>query len=109
MDERRVRKLAQGYVLFSDTERHVMPIIGKCLEGVTKAGTNVNERNVSGPYCTACIQNKPRRNVHRYMWSNEVQKNVREMGMKHKSFEMLWYCWSVFHCHNVTYCPCRTP
>ncbi|XP_031683353.1 cdc42-interacting protein 4 homolog isoform X2 [Oncorhynchus kisutch] len=47
MDERRVRKLAQGYVLFSDTERHVMPIIGKCLEGVNKAGTNVNERNDS--------------------------------------------------------------
>ncbi|KAM4598672.1 cdc42-interacting protein 4 homolog isoform 5-T5 [Polymixia lowei] len=47
MDERRVRKLAQGYVLFSDTEKHVMPIIGKCLEGITKAGTNVNERNDS--------------------------------------------------------------
>lgn len=24
-----------------------MPIIGKCLEGITKAGTNVDERNVS--------------------------------------------------------------
>lgn len=47
MDERRVQKLAQGYILFSDTEKHVMPIIGKCLEGITKAGTNVNERNVS--------------------------------------------------------------
>lgn len=47
MDERRVRKLAQGYILFSDTEKHVMPIIGKCLEGITKAGTNVNESNVS--------------------------------------------------------------
>ncbi|XP_029913364.1 cdc42-interacting protein 4 homolog isoform X6 [Myripristis murdjan] len=47
MDERRVRKLAQGYILFSDTEKHVMPIIGKCLEGITKAGTNVNERNDS--------------------------------------------------------------
>uniref|UniRef100_A0AAQ4QC47 Thyroid hormone receptor interactor 10a n=1 Tax=Gasterosteus aculeatus aculeatus TaxID=481459 RepID=A0AAQ4QC47_GASAC len=45
LDERRVRKLAQGYILFSDTERHVMPIIGKCLEGITKAGTNVNDRN----------------------------------------------------------------
>lgn len=33
--------------MFSDTEKHVMPIIGKCLEGITKAGTNVNERNVS--------------------------------------------------------------
>uniref|UniRef100_A0A665UC62 Cdc42-interacting protein 4 homolog n=1 Tax=Echeneis naucrates TaxID=173247 RepID=A0A665UC62_ECHNA len=47
LDERRVRKLAQGYVLFSDTEKHVMPIIGKCLEGITKAGTNVNEKNDS--------------------------------------------------------------
>ncbi|KAM6957888.1 cdc42-interacting protein 4 homolog isoform 2-T2 [Aplochiton taeniatus] len=47
MDERRVRKLAQGYILFTDTEKHVMPIIGKCLEGITKAGTNVNERNDS--------------------------------------------------------------
>lgn len=47
LDERRVQKLAQGYILFSETEKHVMPIIGKCLEGITKAGTNVNERNVS--------------------------------------------------------------
>uniref|UniRef100_A0A8C1C913 Thyroid hormone receptor interactor 10a n=1 Tax=Cyprinus carpio carpio TaxID=630221 RepID=A0A8C1C913_CYPCA len=47
MDERRIKKLAQGYILFADTERHVMPIIGKCLEGITRAGTNVNERNDS--------------------------------------------------------------
>ncbi|XP_054614363.1 cdc42-interacting protein 4 homolog isoform X2 [Dunckerocampus dactyliophorus] len=47
LDERRVRKLAQGYVLFSDTEKQVMPIIGKCLDGITKAGTNVNEKNDS--------------------------------------------------------------
>ncbi|XP_034045891.1 cdc42-interacting protein 4 homolog isoform X2 [Thalassophryne amazonica] len=47
LDERRLRKLAQGYVLFSDTEKHVMPIISKCLEGITKAGTNVNEKNDS--------------------------------------------------------------
>ncbi|XP_012689230.1 cdc42-interacting protein 4 homolog [Clupea harengus] len=47
MDERRVQKLAQGYVLFSDTEKHVMPIIGKCLDGISRAGSNVNERNDS--------------------------------------------------------------
>ncbi|KAL2101558.1 hypothetical protein ACEWY4_003319 [Coilia grayii] len=47
MDKRRVKKLAQGYVLFSDTEKHVMPIIGKCLDGITRAGNNVNERNDS--------------------------------------------------------------
>ncbi|XP_056310064.1 cdc42-interacting protein 4 homolog isoform X3 [Danio aesculapii] len=47
MDERRIKKMAQGYILFADTERHVMPIIGKCLEGMTRAGTNVNARNDS--------------------------------------------------------------
>jgi len=47
LDERRIQKLAQGYILFSDTEKHVMPIIGKCLEGITKAGTSVDEKNVS--------------------------------------------------------------
>ncbi|XP_015227548.1 cdc42-interacting protein 4 homolog isoform X1 [Cyprinodon tularosa] len=45
LDERRIQKLGQGYILFSETEKHVMPIIGKCLEGITKAGTNVNEKN----------------------------------------------------------------
>uniref|UniRef100_H2T039 Thyroid hormone receptor interactor 10a n=1 Tax=Takifugu rubripes TaxID=31033 RepID=H2T039_TAKRU len=47
LDESRVQKLAKGYILFSETEKQVMPIIGKCLEGITKAGTNVNERNDS--------------------------------------------------------------
>ncbi|XP_017310146.1 cdc42-interacting protein 4 homolog isoform X5 [Ictalurus punctatus] len=47
MDERRVRKLSQAYILFADTERQVMPIIGKCLEGIARAGTNVNEKNDS--------------------------------------------------------------
>ncbi|XP_072224469.1 cdc42-interacting protein 4 homolog isoform X3 [Leuresthes tenuis] len=47
LDERRIQKLAQGYILFSDTEKHVMPIIGKCLEGITKAGTSVDEKNDS--------------------------------------------------------------
>uniref|UniRef100_A0A8C1LNC2 Thyroid hormone receptor interactor 10b n=1 Tax=Cyprinus carpio TaxID=7962 RepID=A0A8C1LNC2_CYPCA len=46
MDERRIKKLAQGYILFADTERQVMPIIGKCLEGISRAGTNVNEKNL---------------------------------------------------------------
>ncbi|KAG9331591.1 hypothetical protein JZ751_018660 [Albula glossodonta] len=42
MEERRVRKLAEGYVSFADTEKRVMPIIGKCLDGIAKAGTNTN-------------------------------------------------------------------
>lgn len=55
MDERRVRKLSQAYILFADTERQVMPIIGKCLEGIARAGTNVNEKNVSVPCVVSCL------------------------------------------------------
>ncbi|XP_066530022.1 cdc42-interacting protein 4 homolog isoform X1 [Hoplias malabaricus] len=47
MDERRVQKLGQTYILFAETEKQVMPIIGKCLEGIIRAGTSVNEKNDS--------------------------------------------------------------
>ncbi|KAG7460324.1 hypothetical protein MATL_G00220050 [Megalops atlanticus] len=47
LDERRVRRLAEGYVAFAETEKRVVPIIGKCLEGIAKAGSSVNEKNDS--------------------------------------------------------------
>ncbi|XP_069783424.1 cdc42-interacting protein 4-like isoform X2 [Narcine bancroftii] len=43
MDERRTRKLCEAYKMFADTERKVMPIIGKCLEEMTKAAESMNE------------------------------------------------------------------
>uniref|UniRef100_UPI00398F84D7 cdc42-interacting protein 4-like isoform X2 n=1 Tax=Pristiophorus japonicus TaxID=55135 RepID=UPI00398F84D7 len=47
MDERRTRKLCEAYMLFAETERQVMPIIGKCLDGMTKAAESVNENGDS--------------------------------------------------------------
>ncbi|XP_048847207.1 cdc42-interacting protein 4 homolog isoform X2 [Brienomyrus brachyistius] len=47
MDERRVRRLAEGYALFADTEKQVLPIIGKCLEGITKASGNTDSKQDS--------------------------------------------------------------
>ncbi|XP_066563934.1 cdc42-interacting protein 4 homolog isoform X3 [Amia ocellicauda] len=47
MDERRVQKLADGYNTFAETEKRVMPIIGKCLDGIAKAASSINERNDS--------------------------------------------------------------
>ncbi|XP_023677768.2 cdc42-interacting protein 4 homolog isoform X1 [Paramormyrops kingsleyae] len=47
MDERRVQRLAEGYALFADTEKRVLPIIGKCLEGITKAGANTDSKQDS--------------------------------------------------------------
>ncbi|KAL4659163.1 cdc42-interacting protein 4 isoform X1 [Arapaima gigas] len=47
LDERRIWRLAEGYSTFAETEKQVLPIIGKCLEGITKAAANTNERNDS--------------------------------------------------------------
>ncbi|XP_022593820.1 cdc42-interacting protein 4 homolog isoform X3 [Seriola dumerili] len=47
MDERRVRRLAEGYCQFSDIEKKVLPIISKCLEGISGAGAKINEKQDS--------------------------------------------------------------
>uniref|UniRef100_A0ACB8EN75 Uncharacterized protein n=1 Tax=Sphaerodactylus townsendi TaxID=933632 RepID=A0ACB8EN75_9SAUR len=47
MDECRVQRLKEGYSVFSDTEQQVLPIIGKCLEGMKAAADLVDEKNDS--------------------------------------------------------------
>ncbi|KAH1175990.1 hypothetical protein KIL84_020724 [Mauremys mutica] len=47
MDERRTVRLKEGYGIFSETERQVMPIIGKCLDGMKAAADSVNKKNDS--------------------------------------------------------------
>ncbi|XP_040892527.1 cdc42-interacting protein 4 homolog isoform X1 [Toxotes jaculatrix] len=47
VDERRIRRLAEGYCQFSDIEKKVLPIISKCLEGISAAGVKINEKQDS--------------------------------------------------------------
>ncbi|XP_075869865.1 cdc42-interacting protein 4 homolog isoform X2 [Nelusetta ayraudi] len=47
MDERRIRRLAEGYCQFSDIETNVLPIISKCLDGITSAGKRIDEKQDS--------------------------------------------------------------
>ncbi|KAJ7316694.1 hypothetical protein JRQ81_002856 [Phrynocephalus forsythii] len=47
MDERRTQRLKEGYSIFSETEQQVVPIIGKCLEGMKAAADVVDEKNDS--------------------------------------------------------------
>uniref|UniRef100_A0AAY4BEZ5 Thyroid hormone receptor interactor 10b n=1 Tax=Denticeps clupeoides TaxID=299321 RepID=A0AAY4BEZ5_9TELE len=47
MDERRVVKLAEGYRLFAETEKVVMPIIAKCLDGINTASSKTSEKQDS--------------------------------------------------------------
>lgn len=46
MDEQRIRHLAEGYCQFSDIEKKVLPIVSRCLEGITTAGKRINEKQV---------------------------------------------------------------
>ncbi|XP_059544848.1 formin-binding protein 1-like isoform X4 [Myotis daubentonii] len=47
MDERRTIKLSECYRGFADSERKVIPIISKCLEGMVLAAKSVDERRDS--------------------------------------------------------------
>ncbi|XP_061687107.1 cdc42-interacting protein 4 homolog isoform X2 [Syngnathoides biaculeatus] len=47
LDERRIRRLAEGYCQFSDLEKKVQPIISKCLEGISAAGAKVDAKQDS--------------------------------------------------------------
>ncbi|EDL83567.1 rCG45026, isoform CRA_b [Rattus norvegicus] len=45
MDERRATRLGAGYGLLSEAELQVVPIIGKCLEGMKVAAESVDAKN----------------------------------------------------------------
>ncbi|KAK2918710.1 cdc42-interacting protein 4 homolog [Channa argus] len=47
MDERRIRRLAEGYCQFSDFEKNVLPIISRCLDGISSAGRKINDKQDS--------------------------------------------------------------
>uniref|UniRef100_A0AAZ3NXC2 Thyroid hormone receptor interactor 10 n=2 Tax=Oncorhynchus tshawytscha TaxID=74940 RepID=A0AAZ3NXC2_ONCTS len=47
MDERRIRCLAEGYSQFAEVEKKVLPIITKCLDGISMAGRNTNGKQDS--------------------------------------------------------------
>jgi hypothetical protein len=52
MEEKRVTK-AQGVIMLSaDIERQVMPIISKCIEGMTAAAAGINCKEVCRSFCT---------------------------------------------------------
>uniref|UniRef100_A0AAY5EVC5 Thyroid hormone receptor interactor 10 n=1 Tax=Electrophorus electricus TaxID=8005 RepID=A0AAY5EVC5_ELEEL len=47
MDERRIRKLAEGYSLLADTERKILPSLSKSLDTITAASNKTNEKQDS--------------------------------------------------------------
>ncbi|KAL7845156.1 hypothetical protein AOLI_G00233480 [Acnodon oligacanthus] len=47
VDEKRIRKLAEGYRLFAETERKILPRISVCLDKITGASNNTKEKQDS--------------------------------------------------------------
>lgn len=48
MEERRIIRIGESMKTFAEVDRQVMPIIGKCLDEITKAVDAVDPKHVSG-------------------------------------------------------------
>uniref|UniRef100_V9KMG9 Formin-binding protein 1 n=1 Tax=Callorhinchus milii TaxID=7868 RepID=V9KMG9_CALMI len=44
MDERRIVRIGESMKTFSEVERQVLPIIGKCLDGITAAAESIDQK-----------------------------------------------------------------
>lgn len=47
MEEKRIERLGVCMNTFADVDRQVLPIVGKCLDGMTKAAESIEPKAVS--------------------------------------------------------------
>ncbi|KAM5146102.1 formin-binding protein 1 isoform 5-T5 [Mantella aurantiaca] len=47
MEEKRIARLGESLKTYAETDRQVIPIIGKCLDGITKSAESINEKQDS--------------------------------------------------------------
>lgn len=59
MEEKRIERIGACMKAFADVDRQVIPIVGKCLDGMTKAAEAIQPTTVSEPAGTRT--NLPRR------------------------------------------------
>lgn len=46
MEEKRIARLGESLKMYAEIDRQVIPIIGKCLDGITKSAESINEKQV---------------------------------------------------------------
>lgn len=51
MEERRIERLGVCMKTFAEVDRQVLPIVGKCLDGMTKAAESIEPKTVSTKMC----------------------------------------------------------
>ncbi|XP_031810690.1 formin-binding protein 1 isoform X14 [Sarcophilus harrisii] len=47
MEERRIVRIGESMKTYAEVDRHVIPIIGKCLDGIAKAAESIDQKNDS--------------------------------------------------------------
>lgn len=47
MEERRIEKVGESMKMFAEIDRQVLPIVGKCLDGMTKSAESIEPKLVS--------------------------------------------------------------
>lgn len=47
MEERRIVRIGESMKTYAEVDRQVIPIIGKCLDGIVKAAESIDQKNVS--------------------------------------------------------------
>lgn len=47
MEEKRIERIGVCMKTFADVDRQVLPIVGKCLDGMTKAAESIEPKTVS--------------------------------------------------------------
>lgn len=54
MEEKRIERIGVCMKTFADVDRQVLPIVGKCLDGMTKAAESIEPKSVS-IYSISCV------------------------------------------------------
>lgn len=47
MEERRIERVGESMKTFAELDREILPIVGKCLDGITKAAESIEAKTVS--------------------------------------------------------------
>lgn len=47
MEEKRIVKIGKSLKKYAELDQEVIPIIGKCLDGIVKAADSIDQKNVS--------------------------------------------------------------
>lgn len=58
MEEKRIERMGESLKTFAEVDRQILPIIGKCLDGITQVAESIEPKNVSNTLCSILFCSK---------------------------------------------------